>query len=41
LEEVMADLKALLASFSGWIYYPRSKRNQQRLLEAARKRLRR
>ncbi len=39
LEELMDDFMALLASFSGRFYQLRSKENQQRLLDAARKRL--
>jgi putative resolvase len=39
LEELMDDFMALLASFSGRFYQLRSKRNQQRLLDAASERL--
>ena len=39
LEELMDDFMALLASFSGRFYQLRSRRNQRRLLEAARERL--
>lgn len=39
VEELMDDLLALLASFSGRFYQLRSKQNQQRLLDAARDRL--
>jgi predicted site-specific integrase-resolvase len=37
--ELMDDFMALLASFSGRFYRLRSKRNQQRLLDAASERL--
>jgi len=39
LEELMDDFMALLASFSGRFYQLRSKRNHQRLLDAASERL--
>lgn len=39
LEELMDDFMALLASFSGRFYQLRSRQNQQRLLDAAARRL--
>ncbi|MFV8160894.1 hypothetical protein ACNQVK_01955 [Mycobacterium sp. 134] len=39
LEELMDDFMALLASFSGRFYQLRSRLNQQRLLDAAARRL--
>lgn len=39
LEELMDDFMALLASFSGRFYQLRSRQNQQRLLDAASRRL--